>query len=125
MSLTPSIPRPIERSLKGTPHLLEVLDCESPLRPLARRSLAGADEVVLGRGEAVTREGRTLRVGLPDRWMSVAHARLRREGESWRAEDLGSTNGTFVNGERTPRATLRSGDRLGIGRVELTVDLVN
>jgi len=39
--------------------------------------------------------------------------------------DLESTNGTFVNGERATRATLRSGDRLGVGRVELTVDLVS
>jgi hypothetical protein len=30
-----------------------------------------------------------------------------------------------VNGARTERATLRSGDRLGVGRVELLVDLVN
>ena len=35
--------------------------------------------------------------------------------------DLESTNGTFVNGERTPRAILKPGDKLGVGRVELTV----
>ena len=33
--------------------------------------------------------------------------------------DLESTNGTFVNGKRIERARLRSGDRLGVGRVEL------
>jgi len=119
MSLTPAIPRPIERSRKGAPHLLEVLDGATPLRPLARRSLAGADEVLLGRGEGVTREGRTLRIGLPDRWMSTAHARLRREGESWRAEDLGSTNGTFVNGEPMRERELADGDVLEMGHTHL------
>ena len=33
--------------------------------------------------------------------------------------DLGSTNGTFVNGNRVETATLASGDTLGVGRVEL------
>jgi pSer/pThr/pTyr-binding forkhead associated (FHA) protein len=33
--------------------------------------------------------------------------------------DLESTNGTFVNGERIEKARLTSGDRLGVGRIEL------
>ena len=36
--------------------------------------------------------------------------------------DLESTNGTFVNGERTARASLKHGDRLGVGRVDLLVE---
>ena len=35
--------------------------------------------------------------------------------------DLDSTNGTFVNGRRVEKKTLAAGDRLRIGRVELTV----
>ncbi len=35
--------------------------------------------------------------------------------------DLDSTNGTFVNGLRVTRATLKEGDRIGVGRVELFV----
>ena len=38
-------------------------------------------------------------------------------------QDLDSTNGTFVNGTRVERALLKDGDRLGIGRVELTIEL--
>jgi len=34
-------------------------------------------------------------------------------------KDLDSTNGTFVNGARVDTARLVSGDRLGVGRVEL------
>src|ERR1043165_8865165 len=36
-------------------------------------------------------------------------------------EDLESTNGTFVNGEKVDRAILKPGDRLGIGRVDFLV----
>ncbi|MGH9163600.1 MAG: FHA domain-containing protein [Vicinamibacteraceae bacterium] len=35
-------------------------------------------------------------------------------------EDLNSTNGTYVNDQRIQRAVLANGDRLRIGRVELT-----
>lgn len=36
-------------------------------------------------------------------------------------EDLGSTNGTMVNGVPTARAVLRAGDVLGVGRVDFAV----
>jgi pSer/pThr/pTyr-binding forkhead associated (FHA) protein len=36
-------------------------------------------------------------------------------------EDLGSTNGTFVNGRKVTRATLTNGDKLTIGRVQFVV----
>jgi pSer/pThr/pTyr-binding forkhead associated (FHA) protein len=36
-------------------------------------------------------------------------------------EDLGSTNGTFVNGQRISRRALGEGDRLRVGGVELVV----
>lgn len=36
-------------------------------------------------------------------------------------EDLGSTNGTAVNGTPTARAVLRTGDVIGVGRIDLVV----
>jgi pSer/pThr/pTyr-binding forkhead associated (FHA) protein len=36
-------------------------------------------------------------------------------------EDLRSTNGTFVNGQRVKRATLSTGDLVRVGRVEWVV----
>jgi pSer/pThr/pTyr-binding forkhead associated (FHA) protein len=36
-------------------------------------------------------------------------------------EDLGSQNGTLVNGRKVDRATLKPGDRLTVGRVEFSV----
>ena len=37
-------------------------------------------------------------------------------------EDLQSTNGTWVNDQRVQRLELAAGDRLRVGRVELTVE---
>ena len=37
-------------------------------------------------------------------------------------EDLGSTNGTFVNGKKVAKATLTDGDTLTIGRVQFVVN---
>jgi pSer/pThr/pTyr-binding forkhead associated (FHA) protein len=36
-------------------------------------------------------------------------------------EDLGSTNGTWVNGQKVQESSLASGDRLKIGRIEFEV----
>ena len=53
--------------------------------------------------------------------VSRVHCRLTAGATELEVLDLESTNGTFVNGERTARALLKPGDRLGVGRVELTV----
>jgi len=52
--------------------------------------------------------------------VSREHARIRQEGRKWLLEDLGSANGTFLNGERvlTP-IELRDGDRIALGEIIL------
>jgi hypothetical protein len=47
--------------------------------------------------------------------VSRKHARIAMQGEQIWIEDLGSTNGTFVNGEKIKRARLKEGDRVLIG----------
>jgi phosphoserine phosphatase RsbU/P len=61
-------------------------------------------------------------VHLPDATVSKDHAEIAREGAEWQIRDLGSRNGTRVNG--TPAATatpLRPGDVVEIGSVVLRV----
>jgi pSer/pThr/pTyr-binding forkhead associated (FHA) protein len=53
--------------------------------------------------------------------VSRLHCRLTASEESVEVVDLSSTNGTFVNDKRVKKATLASGDRLRVGRVELKV----
>jgi pSer/pThr/pTyr-binding forkhead associated (FHA) protein len=53
---------------------------------------------------------------LRDPATSGHHARLERRGEQFWVVDLGSTNGTFVNGEAIQEKQLNSGDRLTIGQ---------
>jgi pSer/pThr/pTyr-binding forkhead associated (FHA) protein len=53
--------------------------------------------------------------------VSRRHAELRRTATGWEVRDLGSTNGTWVNGWRVVDAALHPGDDLVLGgvRVEL------
>ena len=37
-------------------------------------------------------------------------------------EDLDSTNGTQVNGQRVPRAVVKAGDRIGVGSITIAVE---
>ena len=53
--------------------------------------------------------------------VSRVHCRLTAGATELQVIDLDSTNGTFVNGKRVSDATLKEGDRLGVGRVELVV----
>src|SRR5688572_21854790 len=47
--------------------------------------------------------------------VSRKHARIQMQQDQVWIEDLGSTNGTFVNGEKIKRARLKEGDRVLIG----------
>ncbi len=53
--------------------------------------------------------------------VSRKHARIQLQQEQIWIEDLGSTNGTFVNGEKIKRARLKEGDRVLIGTSILKV----
>jgi pSer/pThr/pTyr-binding forkhead associated (FHA) protein len=53
--------------------------------------------------------------------VSRVHCRLTAGAAELEVVDLESTNGTYVDGKRVDRATLRGGEKLGVGRVELCV----
>lgn len=74
------------------------------------------DMTVIGR-----REDCDLRIPLGD--VSRKHCRLIKDGHSVRLEDLGSSNGTYHNGQRVQEATLSPGDTLQIGPVNFMVQI--
>jgi pSer/pThr/pTyr-binding forkhead associated (FHA) protein len=53
--------------------------------------------------------------------VSRLHCQLSAAAGTLQVRDLGSTNGTFVNGKRITSCELQEGDRLGVGRVELKI----
>jgi DNA-binding CsgD family transcriptional regulator len=83
----------------------------SDLGPAAPVELTG-DAYVLGRCT-------TCDIVLSDASVSRRHARLMREGESLRVEDLQSRNGTLVNGQPVKSALVVAGDQLLLGAVSL------
>lgn len=52
---------------------------------------------------------------LDDMLVSRRHLRITADDEGLLLEDLGSRNGTYVNGRRVERAHLQEGDRIGVG----------
>jgi hypothetical protein len=61
-------------------------------------------------------------IQLADPNVSRRHAELRQEGSAYWLIDLDSTNGSQVNGRRTPRAKLESGDVITVGSTELVFE---
>jgi phosphoserine phosphatase RsbU/P len=80
-----------------------------------QRTLPGMAPVVVGRSSEVD-------LMVPDRMLSRRHARLFLDGCDWFVEDLGSHNGTFLNGARVQSPTrMKDGDVLALGGSTLTV----
>lgn len=75
----------------------------------------------LDRASTVIGRGRNADLVLSEATISRAHALLGFKGEQPFVQDLGSTNGTLVNGTREQQATLKSGDELRMGRLVLRV----
>ncbi len=96
--------------VRGAPGAVPAADDDALVVVLDRLSL----RAVLGR-----REGCEVRIEDPT--VSRVHASLRRERDEWVLVDLDSRNGTFVDGRRIGRASVRPGDdlRLGAQRVLL------
>jgi transcriptional regulator of acetoin/glycerol metabolism len=104
-------------SFPPRPALVLLFECDRPTAASVRFPLDGVDVVRVGRGPArdEAREGRTLTLAVADRWMSTAHAELRREGGGFTLVDPGSKNGSFVGGARVRERALVDRDLVLLG----------
>jgi pSer/pThr/pTyr-binding forkhead associated (FHA) protein len=76
-------------------------------------------EIPVDRDWLVIGRGRTADLVLSEPTISRAHAAIGYEEGAFFVQDLGSTNGTGVNGGREPRQPLADGDELQLGRLLL------
>jgi adenylate cyclase len=77
------------------------------------------DVTVIGRGPSAT-------LRLSDREVSRKHSQIDRDGESWLLRDLGSSNGTYLNGFRLlAPAKLKEGDEVMVGSSRLRFRLAD
>jgi hypothetical protein len=90
------------------------------LRARFRRAGLGlpqADELVAAR--LLIGRSSACQLVLADDTVSRRHAELRIEDGRWLLRDLGSSNGTWVNGRRVVEAEVRPGDLLHLGGAEV------
>ncbi|AKU17586.1 FHA domain-containing protein [Luteipulveratus mongoliensis] len=81
---------------------------QAPAVPPPAGNEPAEEALTIGRGRANS-------IVLDDMLVSRQHVRITVDDEGLAIEDLGSRNGTFVNGRRIERTHLREGDRIGIG----------
>ena len=80
-------------------------------------------EVPLDRDWMVIGRGRSADLVIAEPTISRAHAAIGWDAEGFFMQDLGSTNGSKVNGQRSPLARLKDGDDLQLGKLQLRITL--
>ena len=80
-------------------------------------------EIPFDRGRLVIGRGKGANVLIAEPTISRWHAAFGCHGPGFLVEDLGSTNGTRVNGVRCQRAELTNGDEIQMGKLLLRVEL--
>jgi len=78
-------------------------------------------ELAIDRSWLVIGRGRGADVVLAEPTISRAHGAFGHDGGGFFVQDLGSTNGTFVNGARVKKAPLKPGDEVQMGKLRLRV----
>jgi hypothetical protein len=106
--VAPPAPAPVRRKGKSPGSILVLNDRGKKLRTFP---LEG--QVQIGRADAC-------HLKLGDTYVSQFHARIYPQDGSWFVEDLGSTNGTFLNQRKVSAPSeVRAGDRVRVGTTTL------
>jgi hypothetical protein len=120
----------VEHALGSSSHgELRGLTADLPAQPearlarlrarLRRRGLGLPEASELLHAHLVLGRSSTCALVLADDTVSRRHAELRIEDGCWLLRDLGSSNGTWVNGRRVHEAEVRPGDLIHLGGAEI------
>jgi hypothetical protein len=112
---------------------LQLLPAMRPGTSASTPAVASLRELSTGRTRLLEPEhliGRAPSCGLHinERYVSAQHALLRWTGQRWELKDLGSRNGTFLDGERLRPAqevVVRTGSRIVFGKEEQSWELID
>ena len=95
---------------------METIDIEFVSGPNAGQSVRLSDRTLIF--------GRTTVSDIVLDWdglVSSRHFKIQKEGDRFVLHDLGSTNGTLINGEREEACSLKCGDKIVVGKTTLVV----
>ena len=79
------------------------------------------DEVIIGRDAASDIQIDNIAVSREHARITKEHSRITKGPGDYFVEDMGSINGTFVNGQKVSKKLLNTGDEIAIGKYFLTV----
>ena len=111
-----AVPEPV--AMPGAAPAPAPVACQLTDKASGKTWRIACDSTVIGRDEAHAD------LVLGDSNVSRRHAELTRNAAGWRIADLGSTNGTRVNGMRVSEQDLANGDAITMGLVTLTFEEV-
>jgi pSer/pThr/pTyr-binding forkhead associated (FHA) protein len=105
----PAPSRPSSRRARKAARRVTIVEGEK----LRGKSFDIGDELIIGRGDRC-------HIVLDDPYISTVHARLFPKDDSTMVEDMGSTNGTYLNRQRVSSPTeVHKGDRVKVGKTVL------
>jgi hypothetical protein len=104
--------------------IAEPLGEQARIRQATALIVLGEKRIIVGSAGATLGRSRQCDVVVDDPNVSRTHAELRPRGGSWVLTDLGSTNGSSVNGRRIDAATVvRPGDEIELGTAKMKFEL--
>jgi pSer/pThr/pTyr-binding forkhead associated (FHA) protein len=113
----PGLVEPLKDAARGEPYEMSlygsVLRVEMGDEPGQMYRLRQQGSTWIGRDNSVND------IVLPASSVSRRHSRIEADGRHFYVHDTGSTNGTFVNGQRISTSMLRHGDTITIGNIVL------
>lgn len=121
--LPPPVPHQALEGVSGTQVISAAEARAAGLTPEQMTLVVGTTRVPLTKRVSTLGRSRDCDVVVPDPNASRTHAEIRHIGLDYFLVDMGSTNGTEVNGQVVRRHALADGDRIVVGTTEIAVEL--